>query len=104
MTNEEKAMANIKIKKSRGDKEEIERFGLSMTEGRLIPYFHYCCVNHQTLNESKMTRAEMDVADKWVDEGYILDPFEFPCTILKKEFWDMMNDFLWQCYASRKEE
>lgn len=80
---------------------KLEEMNLTQTEVRLIPYVHYCNINSQSIDVSKITHEEMDIIDKWVEEGRISnDVFDKKFSVTH-EFWDLMNEVLWEAYANK---
>lgn len=84
--------------------EEIrEKYGIETTkELRLIPYFQYLLVNHMPVDVSKVDSEERKILKRWQDEGKIT----FSCSesvTATKEFWDWINDVLWDSYVPQME-
>lgn len=80
---------------------KLEEIGLTQDEIRLIPYVHYCNINYMRIDIEKITRKEMDIIDKWVEEGRISnDVFDKKFSVTR-EFWDLMNEVLWEAYANK---
>lgn len=95
----------MEIKKTRGIyTEEIKsKYGITQEELRLIPYLHYCIINHQRLCYEKLTIQEVDILEKWQKEGLIIASYIDTCVITSRSFWDKMSDILYDSYAARYE-
>ena len=80
---------------------KLEMLKLTQTEVRLIPYVHYCNLNGMRIDINKILPEEMDIIYKWVEEGRISnDVFDKKFSVTH-EFWDLMNDVLWEAYANK---
>lgn len=80
---------------------KLEAMNLTQAEVRLMPYVHYCAINCTRIDIEKITGQEMDIIDKWVEEGRISnDVFDKKFSVTR-EFWDLMNEVLWESYANK---
>lgn len=81
--------------------EEIKnKYDITVTELRLIPYLQYLIVNRYPVSPEKITTEEREVLKKWRDEGKITFSTQITCSCTK-EFWDFMNEVLWDSYAAQ---
>ena len=83
-------------------KELAEKYGITVRELRLLPYFQYLLVNHMPVDMRKINSEEREILRKWRDEGKIT----FSCistVTTTKEFWDWMNNILWDSYIPHYE-
>ena len=83
--------------------ELINKYGITLKELRLIPYIQYLLVNHMAVDPKKIDTEEREILKKWRDEGKIT----FSCSdtvTTTREFWDYMNDVLWDSYIPHYEE
>ena len=74
------------------------KYGISLKELRLIPYFQYLLVNNMPVEPKKIDADERKILQKWRDEGKIT----FSCSqkvTATKEFWNWMNEILWDSYV-----
>ena len=79
------------------------KYGITLKELRLIPYFQYLLINHMSVDPSKIDAEEREILKKWRDAGKIT----FSCSetvTTTREFWDFMNDVLWDSYVPHYEE
>ena len=79
-----------------------EKYGITNTELRLIPYFQYLLVNHMPVDPAKITAEERTILQNWRDAGKITFSCTGPVTA-SKEFWDFMNEVLWDAYVPHME-
>lgn len=75
-----------------------EKYGMTHEELRLIPYVQYLLVNQEPIDPAKVNAEEREILQKWRDKGYLTFSMQEPLTV-SREFWDMMNDLLWDCYV-----
>ena len=81
--------------------EELKaKYNINITELRLIPYFQYLLVNHSRVDPAKINESERQILQRWRDEGKITFSCSDPCTCTR-EFWDWMNNILWDSYVSQ---
>ncbi len=81
-----------------------EKYGLeNVTELRLIPYFQYLVVNQMPVDPRKVSGKERDILIKWKQAGKIEFSMTHVCRCTR-EFWDWMNDILWDAYALSLDE
>lgn len=75
---------------------------INQLELRLMPYIQYVMINEQKIDPRKINSEERKVLKKWKDEGFI----EGGATglAITKEFWDFMNEILFQGYVSQQGE
>jgi hypothetical protein len=78
--------------------ELAEKYGITLKELRLIPYFQYLLINHQAVDIRKIDQEERDILQRWRDEGKITFSCYYPVRA-SREFWDFMNDVLWDSYV-----
>ncbi len=84
--------------------EEIKnKYGISLKELRLLPYFQYLLMNEERIDPKKIDHEERLILQKWRDEGKITFSMLDPCTC-SKEFWDWMNEILWETYVPHIEK
>ena len=79
-----------------------DKYGITLKELRLIPYLQYLLVNHMPVDPNKIDAEERSIFSKWQDEGNIT----FSCretVTTTKEFWDWMNEVLWDSYIPHME-
>lgn len=77
-----------------------EKFGITLKELRLLPYFQYLLLNNQRVDPAKIDNEERQILKKWRDEGKITFSISDSCTCTK-EFWDWMNEILWKSYVPK---
>ena len=83
--------------------EEIkEKYHMTTKEFRLIPYVQYLLVNQMPIDPQKIDAEERKILQNWRDKGYLTFSMREPLTV-SKTFWDIMNNFLWDCYVLQKE-
>lgn len=83
--------------------EEIkEKYGITLKQLRLLPYFQYLLMNEGRVDPGKIDSEEREILQQWRDEGKITFSMSSPCTCTK-EFWDRMNEILWDSYVPHKE-
>lgn len=83
--------------------EEIKtKYGITIKELRLIPYFHYLLINHKPIDPLKIDSEERKILSKWKNEGKITFSMSESVTATK-EFWDFMNNVLWDSYVPHYE-
>ena len=83
--------------------EEIkEKYHMATKEFRLIPYVQYLLVNQMPIDPKKIDSEEREILQNWRDKGYLTFSMIEPLTV-SREFWDIMNNFLWDCYIFQKE-
>ncbi len=80
-----------------------EKYGMTHEELRLIPYVQYLLVNQESIDPWKINAEEREVLQKWRDKGYLTFSMQEPLMV-SREFWDTMNDLLWDCYVLHIEE
>ena len=82
--------------------EEIkEKYHMTLKECRLIPYVQYLLVNQMAIDPLKIDAEERKILQTWRDKGYITFSMREPLTV-SREFWDIMNNFLWDSYVLQK--
>lgn len=85
----------------------IELFGreIGQFELRLFPYLDYCLKNGGILNVFKLSTEELfyilnnediKITEKSIDGK----DYELKITVTK-EFYDIMQEFLWECYVEK---
>ena len=82
--------------------ELTNKYNITVKELRLIPYFQYLLVNQMSVDPNKIDAEERKILKKWQDEGKIT----FSCSetvTATREFWDFMNDVLWDSYVPHYE-
>ena len=86
-------------------KEEFkEKYGLeNVKELRLIPYFQYLVINNLPIDYAKINLVERDILHKWKNERKIDYSMTHACSC-SKEFWNWMNEVLWDSYAVHLED
>ena len=84
--------------------EEIkEKYKMSYGEFRLIPYIQYLLVNREPVDPQKLSGEEREILQKWRDKGRLTFSMQEPLTV-SREFWDIMNNFLWDSYVLHIDE
>lgn len=79
-----------------------EKYHMTTKEFRLIPYVQYLLVNQMPVDPQKIDAEERKILQNWRDRGYLTFSMKEPLTV-SREFWDIMNNFLWDCYVLKKE-
>lgn len=80
-----------------------KKYSITKKELRLIPYFQYLLVNNSSVDPKRIDSEERMIFQKWRDEGKITFSSSSPCTCTK-EFWDFMNNILWDSYVPKSED
>lgn len=80
-----------------------EKYGMTLEEFRLIPYVQYLLVNQEPVDPGKVSGEEREILQKWRDKGYLTFSIQEPLTV-SREFWDIMNNFLWDSYVLHMDE
>lgn len=75
-----------------------EKYNMSPVELRLIPYVQYLLVNQMAVDPLKISSEERNALINWRNKGYLTFSMRMPLTV-SKQFWDLMNEFLWDCYV-----
>lgn len=84
--------------------EEIkEKYHMTTKEFRLIPYVQYLLVNQMPIDPQKIDAEERIILQNWRNRGYLTFSMREPLTV-NREFWDIMNNFLWDCYVLHIED
>lgn len=71
---------------------------MTVRELWLIPYLQYLAVNRRPWNIRKMSQSEVEIYNEWQRKGWLLAGSTAPLRV-SREFWDFMNDVLWDAYA-----
>lgn len=79
------------------------KYGITLKQLRLLPYFQYLLMNEAHLDPNKIDHEERTILQNWRDEGKITFSMAKPCTCTK-EFWDWMHEILWESYVLHYEE
>ena len=79
------------------------KYGITLKELRLLPYFQYLLMNESRLDASKIDSEERGILQRWRDEGKITFSISEPCTCTK-DFWNWMNEILWESYVPKYQE
>ena len=82
--------------------ELAEKYGITLGELRLIPYFQYLLVNQMAVDPNKVNSDERKIMQKWQLEGKITFSCNEPVTATR-EFWDWTNNILWDSYVLHHE-
>lgn len=70
---------------------------ITTTELRLLPYIQYVMMNEQRLDIARINQEERKILSLWKKEDLIEGGAGgFSIT---KEFWEFMNDILWEDYV-----
>ena len=69
----------------------------SQTELRLLPYIQYAMVNNRRLDPNKLNGAERQILSKWRARGHIEGGAGGMA--ITREFWNFMNDILFDAYV-----
>lgn len=80
-----------------------EKYGITVKELRLLPYFQYLLMNSEPVDSRKIDSEERTILQKWRDEGKITFSMSEPCNCTL-EFWNWMNEILWESYVPHYEE
>jgi len=72
----------------------LKSFGT--THLRLLPYIHYCVINHQNLDNTKLSDEEQDIITQWKAHRHIVQ-IGNRITVSRK-FYNAMNDLIWLGY------
>lgn len=75
-----------------------EKYDITLKQLRLLSYFQYLLMNELRIDPCKIDSEERIILNRWSDEGKITFSCIEPCTCTK-EFWDWMNDILWDSYV-----
>ena len=65
---------------------------------RLLPYLQYLIMNSMPVDPAKIDSEERAILGEWRAKGYISYSMIEPCACTR-EFWDMMNDVLFDTYV-----
>ena len=79
------------------------KYGITLKELRLLPYFQYLLMNEEHVDPRKIDYEELAILQEWRDEGKITYSVSEPCTCTK-EFWNWMNEILWESYVPKYQE
>jgi hypothetical protein len=71
-------------------------------ELRLLPYIQYQLMNSQKINPANINPQERHILQKWRDAGHLT--FGMSELTVTREFWDFMNDVLWDTYVESQYE
>ena len=70
---------------------------ISESELRLLPYIQFTMMNEQKLDIRKISPEERKILKRWKEEEHIEGG---SCGLaITKEFWDFMNEILFECYV-----
>lgn len=84
--------------------EEVKtKYGITLKELRLLPYFQYSLMNDMPIDPGKIDAEERAILQNWRDEGKITFSMSESCTCTKK-FWNWMNEILWETYVPHYEK
>lgn len=84
--------------------ELTSKYGIDTTlELRLIPYYQYLVINSLPINPNAINSSEREILARWKEEGKIDYSMSYPCSC-SREFWDYMNNVLWDSYAIHMDE
>lgn len=78
-----------------------EKYNITVKQLRLLPYFQYLLMNNMSVDPVKIDDEERKILSKWREEGKITFSMSAPCTCTK-EFWNWMNDILWDSYVPQR--
>ena len=78
------------------------KYNITLKQLRLLPYFQYLLMNNACVNPAKIDDEERKILAKWRDEGKITFSMLESCTCTK-DFWDWMNEILWDSYVPHYE-
>lgn len=79
------------------------KYGITLKQLRLLPYFQFLLMNEKPIDPLKIDAEERTILQTWRDESKITFSMSEPCTCTK-EFWDWMNEILWETYVPHIEE
>lgn len=83
--------------------ELLNKYNITKTELRLMPYLQYCLMNRQSIDPRRISGEERKILSKWQDEGKITRSCINGCSITK-EFWTTMNEILYEAYVPKLEK
>ena len=72
---------------------------ITTTELRLMPYVQYVMMNSQAIDPLKINQDERDILSTWRKEEHIEGGVSG--LSITREFWDAMNDILFETYVRR---
>lgn len=78
--------------------EIIKKYNMTLKEFRLIPYVQYLLVNQKPVDPQKIDAEERKILQNWRAKGHLTISMDEPLTA-SREFWDIMNNLLWDCYV-----
>lgn len=70
---------------------------ISQIELRLLPYIQYVMMNEQRLDIAKINSEEREILKKWKEED-LIEGGAGGLSICK-DFWNFMNEVLWESYV-----
>ncbi len=70
---------------------------ITQIELRFLPYIQFVMMNEQALEIPKIKPEEKEILKKWREEGFIEGGASG--LAITKEFWDFMNEILWEGYV-----
>ena len=76
---------------------------ISITELRLYPYIDYCIKNGGYMDRSKINRAELEILHSY-DCITQLERLSSGYVCVSKEFYDFIQQVLWESYVETKIE
>ena len=80
-----------------------DKYKITKEELRLMSYFQYCLVNSESIDPRSINQKEREILSRWEKEGKITKSCINGCSITK-EFWDQMNEILYEAYAPKLEK
>lgn len=67
-------------------------------EIRLMPYLQYLVVNSMKLDPTRVSQKDRQIIAQFRSKGWLSGGASEPVTV-SRDFWDIMNECLWVCYA-----
>ncbi len=64
---------------------------------RLLPYVHYCIVNHQNLEKIKLSEEERQIIQLWKAHRYLKQ--DSNRITASRKFYNTMNEIIWLGYV-----
>ena len=83
-------------------KRMIGRELISTSELRLLPYLQFIMMNDQKIEPMKINLEDRHILNKWKEEGFCEGRMNG--LRITKEFWNFMNEILYQSYVKSNGE
>lgn len=85
-------------------RDKIERFmerSTTTQELRLMPYIQYQMMNEQRIDPTVLNEVNREILSLWREAGHIKGGMSG--LAITREFWDFINDVLFDAYAAYRE-